>query len=189
MKKLIIVIVILISAFNANAQDMITTKNGEKLYCRVEKIGEASIKYKLWNTTLSQYETNYININKIKSITYESGEVVDFTIENKNDKKYYSAINLHKHGQLMFWSGIGGTVFGTVLTTIPLYSDMQYGGAIALCAIGGAMVATSSFLIVYGIIYTAAGKIKMYEYSLFDNNKTSLNMACYGNGIGIKLKF
>ena len=82
MKKLITIIVVIILAINMKAQDIILTKDGQKIEAKIEEIGVKTVKYKKFS---NQGGTSYlIKKNDITSIKYENGDIEAFNEKAAN---------------------------------------------------------------------------------------------------------
>jgi len=82
MKKIITIIIIVIAGFNAKGQDIILTKDGQKIEAKIEEIGIKTVKYKKYN---NQSGTSYlIKKNDIASILYENGDYDVFNEKTSN---------------------------------------------------------------------------------------------------------
>ena len=199
MKKLITIIVIIIFVQNVIAQDIITKKNGKKIETIIEEVGE-KIKYRnYYSANLQFYE---ININDVASILYEDGTFIEYSnvtdmpkekyeqkkYDNKEVfRKYEIGQSIRKRGTTLLATGICTSVVGITFLIMANYGIAP----IAFTIIGGAAVATSPFLLTFGIAYSIIGKVRMMDndITLLKNEKSSLNMAIYGNGVGLKLNF
>ena len=76
MKKFLFVLLIVVSAFSASAQDVIVMKDGSTILSKVIEIGSTEVKYKRWN---NQNGPNYaIAKSNVQTINYENGEKETF---------------------------------------------------------------------------------------------------------------
>jgi uncharacterized membrane protein len=113
--------------------------------------------------------------------------------KNENLLKYEDAKIMNEMGKGLLAAGIPLGII-SIPFIILAFNDTyisDYNAKIVCVSLGCISAFTSAFLIPFGIVYTIAGKARMNHYGItvYDNYKTSLNMAIYGNGIGIKLKF
>ena len=91
MKKLFTIIIILISVLNTFAQDIILTKDGQKIEAKVEEVGIETIKYKKYN---NQSGAAYLILKSdIVTIMYENGE---FDVFSQEPKKQNSTPKVQK---------------------------------------------------------------------------------------------
>ena len=150
MKKLIIVIIICIAAFNTKAQDIILTKDGQKIEAKIEEVGIKTVKYKKFN---NQSGTSYlIKKNDIASIKYENGDTEAFNEKvtnlqsNETDNlkiKYEGQVEIGNNYQVAYYSptyDIAGVLFYKISKNIITYDFMFYNGVIlydrVFCGIG-----------------------------------------------------
>lgn len=76
MKKILLIAILALCYVNANAQDIIKTKDKTEVLSKVIEIDDTSVKYKKW-VNLSG-PTYTISISRISSITYQNGTVDTF---------------------------------------------------------------------------------------------------------------
>ena len=85
MKKLLTILLFLCSA-SVFAQDVIVKKDGSTIVCRVEKVGDADVTYKLWSDLKG---SSYVmDKSLVSAINYENGRKETFAereIEVKDD--------------------------------------------------------------------------------------------------------
>jgi len=91
MKKLVLLFLFLSFSACLFAQDIIITQEDKVIEAKILKVYEAVIKYTLYN---NQDETAYfLSKTKIKSITFENGDVEYFDEPKTNTAQPYSTVN------------------------------------------------------------------------------------------------
>jgi len=195
------------------AQDIMITKEGQKIEAKIEEISIDVIKYKKFN---NQTGASYLISKKyVASILYENGDFEVFTEQSqkpfKDEVKKTNATDEYKKAKNLFNIGIGVTVggavfFGTGIGLLAaykravheLYSNLGiessyvydiagdvYDAGVATITIGS--VATAS-----GIVCLLIGNKRMKangDIGLVETKKCRLDMAIGGNNVGFKLKF
>ena len=142
MKKLLVLLFVLCPMI-ASAQDVIVKKDGSTVVCRVEKVSETDITYKLWSDLKGS--SFVMDKSLVSAINYESGKKETFsettslyTPNNQNngvqalndnallnlDKSLDNSPEYKKIKRLKTWGWIGGGVLAA--------------GGILLLAAGGA---------------------------------------------------
>lgn len=76
MKKILLIAILALCYVNANAQDIIKTKDNTEVLSKVIEIDDTSVKYKKWGNLSGPTYT--ISISRISSITYQNGTVDTF---------------------------------------------------------------------------------------------------------------
>jgi hypothetical protein len=196
MKKTFALLIIIVMVCGVKAQDIMITKDGQKITAKVEEIGVDLIKYKTFdNQTGPSYS---IKKNSVASILYENGnfEVFPQTAQRpigEGKYNYQNGKNLYNTGVILAVSGSFVIAGGVACYVVPKYAEnlpgvnrsAMYEGGIAMMTIGS--VATAS-----GIICAIIGKNKMNSnggISLIETKKYKLDMAIGGNTVDFKLKF
>ena len=168
---------------------------GESFY--IEKINVKYIKYED-----GKYQTDFdnsVDINEDKLHRYEDY----INKENKEiikKNKYLLAYNRNKNGKIMLGLGVPLGVTGIVLIACASTYSLWYfpnhdydnpEGQLTAAVVGLATFIPGAVLIPFGIVNIVMGSINMNRYgtNLYENSKISVDMAVYGNGIGLKLKF
>lgn len=96
-KKVLLIVTLAITHFVA-AQDIIVTKNSDRIDAKILKVTEEEIEYKQSNNPDGPLFT--ISVEKISSILYSNGEVQTFDAKikskkhTKDDRNYISSFNL-----------------------------------------------------------------------------------------------
>jgi uncharacterized membrane protein YidH (DUF202 family) len=193
MKKTLSLIIIIIITCSIKAQDIMITKEGQKIEAKVEEVGLETIKYKKYN---NQSGATYLILKSdIASIMYENGEVEVFSQQAQKQTKQEAKEFNYKNASNLYYSGIGLSVGGTIVLVggvvcycvgkYPMQNELMKNSGTALMIVG-------SFSIVSGIVCAVVGEFRMKNssnISLFETNKYKLDMAIGGNVVGLKLKF
>jgi len=130
MKKLLLIVLYLCFSTCLFAQDIMITNDDKVLEVKVIQAYDAVIKYALFSEPEGQ--TYLILKSKIKSITYESGEVEYFQSANNtsavvnanNDNKPSVSIPTEKIRKNMIKANLASTMFAALLGVFEL--DLQY---------------------------------------------------------------
>ena len=118
-----LILVLQLSGFNLQAQDLITRKNGDIIKAKVNRIGKKEIEYKMYENPDGPIRV--LLVDDVSIITYENGTSDTFAIgrnletsisaysqelweKGREDaRKYYKG-----YKPAMNWSGFGGFFFG-----------------------------------------------------------------------------
>ena len=202
MKKLLVLLMLLCPMI-ASAQDVIVKKDGSTIVCRVEKVGDTDVTYKLWSDLKG---SSYVmDKSLVSAINYESGKKETFsettnlyTPNNQNDgvqtlndralldldkaldyrDPQYKKV---KRFRIIGWI-IGGTIAagGVVLTATSLSEDLT---TRALCGIApivvGAGVTTTCLIIAHKQkkkLDAALGTSSLYRYDIPFSNGSQLSV-------------
>ena len=213
MKKTLALIIIIIITCNIKAQDIMITKDGQKITAKIEEIGTNVIKYKKNdNPTATTYS---INKSDVASILFENGDFEVFSqqaqkaqqtqqthvretqqFDYQNAKNLYNAgIGLTVGGAFCLGSGITCCILAAyadgVLAT--QYYSWQYKGYVSGgYSAGAALITIGSVATISGIVCIVIGKKRMNnngDITLYETHKYKLNMALGGNNMGFKLQF
>jgi len=198
MKKTFALLIIIVMVCGVKAQDIMITKDGQKITAKVEEIGIDIIKYKNFdNQTGPSYS---IKKNEVASILYENGNFEVFPQQvQKSTTKDLQKFNYQKAERLKK-IGVDLTIGGSLILAggVACYCVAWYANSLpgvnrsALYEGGIAMMTIGSITTVSGIICTVIGNNKMNSYgniSLFDTKKYKLDMAIGGNIVNFNLKF
>lgn len=210
MKEALTLIIIIIITCSIKAQDIMITKDGQKIEAKVEEVGIETIKYKKYNNLNG---VAYIILKSdIASIMYENGEVEVFTQKSqkpqKQTKQEAQKFN-YKDASNLYYSGVGFSVGGTVVLAggvacycvakykYGYYFDSSYNNKQTyykqgMKGFGTALMIIGTFSTASGIVCAIVGKYRMGnsgDISLFETQKYKLDMAIGGNVVGLKLKF
>ena len=201
MKKVFTFIIIIIITCSVQAQDIMITKDGQKITAKVEEIGVELIKYKKHdNLNGVSYS---IRKSEVSSILYENGDFDVFSQESQKGIYQPNKSLSYKNAKKLYNLGIGLSIGGSVviLGGVACYFLEKYdalGGTNfrpneeAVADGGIAMMTVGSVATISGIICAIIGKSKMNsngDISLFQTNNYKLDMAIGGNNLGIKFKF
>jgi len=193
------------------AQDVIVTKEGNKVNSKVTEINENDIKYKKFENL--DGPTYTMKKSEIATIIYESGQVEVFNlnaIPQKNtvanpvftNSDYLRAKKLRDAGIGCFAAGLAVWVTGAALygaaedsfffftyngTLYYYFDEEMWNAGVSLFAIGGAT--TISGIVMWAVGQSQMKRINANGYSLFENKKMQLNLALGGNSMGLKLNF
>lgn len=173
MKKLLFLLMLLCPMI-ASAQDVIVKKDGSTVVCRVEKVSETDVTYKLWSDLKG---SSYVmDKSLVSAINYESGKKETFsettslyTPNNQNngvqalndnallnlDKSLDNSPEYKKIKRLKTWGWIGGGVlvaggvlFLGIAATDQHTNNGAAGGGIA-CLLAGAGVTTTCLIVAH----------------------------------------
>jgi len=212
MKKFLLILVTLVGfGFIVNAQDVIVTKEGNKVNSKVTEINENDIKYKKFDNL--DGPTHTMKKSEIATIIYENGQVEVFNLNTIPPKTavtnsvftnsdYLRAKKIRNAGIGCFASGLAVWITGAALWGAAedsgyffvyngklyyYFDEDMWNAGVSLFAIGGAVT-------ISGVVMWAVGQSQMKRfnssgYSLFENKKMQLNLAVSGNSIGLKLNF
>jgi len=199
MKKIVLVLLSVFITSFLFAQDIIITKEGNKIESKILEINEYEIKYK-----------NFANLNGpvyaikksgIVTIIYENGQVDVFNIDmsaaparqitpNKIYTKadYESAKNLRNAGIGLFAGGVAAGFLG-IFIGVAGAGNLNY----SAMGVGSFLTWVSIPITISGIIIWPVGQTRMNRinrlnpngFSLFENEKVQLNLA----GNGLRLNF
>jgi len=211
MKKIVCVLLTILTTTFAFAQDVIVTKEGRKINSKVTEINENDIKYK--NFENLNGPTYTMKKSEIATIIYENGQVEVFNLSMNTtpapqsnvynttpytQADFKNAKTLRNIGIGCFAGGLGLSLVGYILAVT---SWEYYGGYIYF---DGGQAVTGSILNIVGSAATISGivmwpvgqsrmnKIKRANpqgFSLFENEKVQLNLALGGNNMKLKLNF
>ena len=143
MKKLLAFLLLLCSV-SVFAQDVIVKKDGSTIVCRVEKVSETDVTYKLWSDLNG---ASYVmDISLVSAINYENGKKESFNettnlylpnnqnngVQALNDRALLKMDN-ETHGvtykkiqRLRTWGWIGG---GALVATGVVFGALAFGGS------------------------------------------------------------
>ncbi len=144
MKKLLVLFFVLCPMI-AMAQDVIVKKDGSTIVCRVEKVSDTEVTYKLWSDLKG---SSYImDKSLVSAINYENGKKETFSettslytpnnqndgVQTLNDRALLNldlATNKNKVKRLKTWGWIGGGVLaatGAVLLGVATKATNYFG--------------------------------------------------------------
>jgi len=195
MKKLITIIIIFSTALNMNAQDIILTRDGRKIEAKVEEVGIEVVKYKRFaNQTGPAY---LIKKSEVSSILYENGDFDVFKDEQKS-QDLKQKLHVIQRSKKLTGTGTGLIISGLIVTAggVGLYlgsyevyykytAFQMWQSGVALLTIGCVTATTG---ITFAIIGTMT-KNNIANISLHQTDKYRLDVAIYGNSMGLRLKF
>lgn len=200
MKKLLFLLMLLCPMI-ASAQDVIVKKDGSTVVCRVEKVSETDITYKLWSDLKGS--SFVMDKSLVSAINYESGKKETFsettslyTPNNQNDgvqamndnallrmdietDKAYKKIK-----RLKTWGWIGGGVLAAggalflgIAATDQYTNSGAAGGGIA-CLLAGAGVTTTCLIVAHNKKkkLDALGTSSLYRYDIPFTNGSTLSV-------------
>jgi len=201
MKKIVLVLLsVLITSF-AFAQDIIITKEGNKIEAKVLEINEYDIKYKKLENLDGPVYT--MKKSDIASIIYENGQVDVFNIDlstapvwqaTPNNTIYYTKADYEKAKRLRD-AGVGCFAGGMIAGSLGFIIGVVGGASLNYGAmtIGTLLMCLSAPVTIAGIVMWPIGQTRMNTisrlnpngFTLFENEKIQLNLA----GNGLKLNF
>lgn len=203
MKKLLFLLMLLCPMI-ASAQDVIVKKDGSTVVCRVEKVSETDITYKLWSDLKGS--SFVMDKSLVSSINYESGKKETFsettslyTPNNQNngvqalndnallnlDKSldYRNSSEYKKIKRLKIWGWIGGgaiAVGGAVLAATSYSDGLETKGLCGVAAIVAGVGVTTTCLIVAHKqkkkLDAALGTSSLYRYDIPLSNGSQLSV-------------
>ncbi|MBQ7462089.1 MAG: hypothetical protein IJS63_07515 [Bacteroidaceae bacterium] len=152
MKKLLFILLLLCSA-SAFAQDVIVKKDGSTVVCRVEKVSDTDVTYKLW--TDLKGSSYVIDKSLVSAINYESGKKETFS----ETTSLYKPNNQNDGVQSMNDAALLRMDWGTnnPYKKVKWLRSIGWIGGGALVAVGIGSIAMSSGLPNSGGICTGAG--------------------------------
>ncbi len=202
MKKLLFLLMLLCPMI-ASAQDVIVKKDGSTIDCRVEKVSETDVTYKLWsdlkgssyvmdktlvsainyadgrkdtfNKTTSIYTPNNQN-NGVQTLSDRALLNLDISLDNSPEYK--------KIKRLKTWGWIGGGVlvaggalFLGIAATDQYTNNGAAGGGIA-CLLAGAGVTTTCLIVAHKQKkkLDALGTSSLYRYDIPFTNGSTLSV-------------
>ena len=198
---------------NLMAQDVLITKEGQKVLSKIEEIGIDVVKYKKFeNLTGASY---LISKKDVASILYENGDFEVFIEQHqkplKDEIKKTNSNDNYKNAKNLFNIGVGVTVGGAAFLGTGIGLLAAYGravnelnnhlgiGASTVYDVAGnvydagvATITIGSVATVSGIICLLIGNNRMKangDIGLVETKKCRLDMAIGGNHVGFKLKF
>jgi len=198
---------------NIMAQDIMITKEGQKVLSKIEEIGIDVVKYKKFdNLTGASY---LISKKDVASILYENGDFEVFTEQSqkpfKEEIKKTNSTDNYKKAKNLFNVGIGVTVGGAVFLGTGIGLLAAYGRVVYeadrnlgirpsyvydfvgdVYDAGVATITIGSVATVSGIVCLLIGNQRMKangDIGLVETKKCRLDMAIGGNNVGFKLKF
>jgi len=203
MKKLLFLLMLLCPMI-ASAQDVIVKKDGSTVVCRVEKVSETDITYKLWSDLKGS--SFVMDKSLVSAINYESGKKETFsettslyTPNNQNngvqalndnallnlDKSldYRNSPEYKKIKRLKTWGWIGGgflTIAG--IAPITVYSSGE--GSVGLIAVGVGSIVAGAGVTTLCLVKAhrekknlgALGTSSLYRYDIPFSNGSQLSV-------------
>lgn len=202
MKKLLFLLMLLCPMI-ASAQDVIVKKDGSTVVCRVEKVSETDVTYKLWSDLKGS--SFVMDKSLVSAINYESGKKETFsettslyTPNNQNngvqalndnallnlDKSldYRNSPEYKKIKRLKIWGWIGGgaiAVGGAVLAATSYSYGLETRGLCGVAAIVAGVGVTTTCLIVahkQKKKLEALGTSSLYRYDIPLSNGSQLSV-------------
>jgi len=202
MKKLLVILLLLCSV-SVFAQDVIVKKDGSTIVCRVEKVSETDVTYKLWSDLNG---ASYVmDKSLVSAINYENGKKESFSeatslyapnnqnngVQALNDRAlleidYKTNGNPYKKVKTLRWLGWlgGGALFAVGVGSIAIGSGLPnsqgvcFGAGIA-GVILGAGVTTTCLLVAHKQkkkIDAALQTSSLYRYDIPFSNGTMLSV-------------
>lgn len=199
MKKLLVLLFVLCPMI-ALAQDVIVKKDGSTIVCRVEKVSDTEVTYKLWSDLKG---SSYImDKSLVSAINYENGKKETFseatslyTPNNQNDgvqaMNDRALLNLDlaannpykKVKRLKTWGWIGGGVIiagGVILTATSISESLTTRSLCGVAAIvAGAGVTTTCLVVAHKKkkkIDAGLQTSSLYRYDIPFSNGSSLSL-------------
>lgn len=199
MKKLLVLLFVLCPMI-AMAQDVIVKKDGSTIVCRVEKVSDTEVTYKLWSDLKG---SSYImDKSLVSAINYENGKKETFseatslyTPNNQNDgvqaMNDRALLNLDlaannpykKVKRLKTWGWIGGGVIiagGVILTATSISESLTTRSLCGVAAIvAGAGVTTTCLVVAHKKkkkIDAALQTSSLYRYDIPFSNGSTLSV-------------
>ncbi|MCL2436064.1 MAG: hypothetical protein FWD09_08035 [Lentimicrobiaceae bacterium] len=201
MKKIVLALLFVFITSFAFAQDVIITKEGNKIESKVLEINEFDIKYKSFENLDGPVYT--MKKTEIATIMYEGGQVDVFNLDmntapvqqvTPNNTIYYTQADYEKAKRLRdagIGCFVGGMAAGTIGCILIVAGAWSLNGFPILA--GGVLLYASIPVTIAGIVMWPVGQSRMNTirrfnpngFSLFENEKVQLNLA----GNGLRLNF
>ena len=201
MKKLLFLLMLLCPMI-ASAQDVIVKKDGSTVVCRVEKVSDTDVTYKLWSDLKG---SSYVmDKSLVSAINYESGEKKTFSeatslytpnnqnngVQTVSDRELmridWATNNPYKKvKRLRTWGWIGGGVLAAAGISLVVYGVVDDGPEPVFIAPGAGLIALGAGVTTICLVRANKEKKKIdaalptssiYRYDIPFSNGSSLSV-------------